>query len=287
MPITWTYTLSTKTQIEPKIYGKEITVNQNFLALDNPWVTDSVTMSQVYTAMILGVMLTVYPNTLTDFIEHPETWDATSLAIDILLPFIFAPFLAYRIYLIKKLSKIYFHRKTQSIYCRRGKKLFTLDWKTIHGGMLTMRVFYGNSWSISYALALACPRRDGSLHQRDCVWIDSNRPHDPAIRHVEELWEYLRHYMEHGPDKLPPPGPPNWWHRPMHAISLTPAEAWRHYVPWRTGEPGEMQGKKNWQLPFWAIVFPLTFPVAVCWYIICKAFNVKAAPVPPEAFALK
>ncbi|MCG8296635.1 hypothetical protein MID08_27720, partial [Pseudomonas entomophila] len=61
-------------------------------------------------------------------------------------------------------------------------------------------------------------------------------------------------------------------------------EAWRHYAPWRTGEPGEMQGKKNWQLPFWAVLFPYNFGLALCWYGVCQLFNVRAAPPPPEAF---
>ncbi|MCI1041137.1 hypothetical protein HWD98_27050 [Pseudomonas putida] len=90
--------------------------------------------------------------------------------------------------------------------------------------------------------------------------------------------------MAHGPDKLPPSSEPNWWHKPLHAICLTPAEAWQHYAPWRTGEPGEMQGKKNWQLPFWAVLFPYNLTVALCWYFVCKLFNVRAAPPPPAAF---
>ncbi len=49
-------------------------------------------------------------------------------------------------------------------------------------------------------------------------------------------------------------------------------------------EPGEMQGKKNWQLPFWAVLFPYNLTVAICWYFVCKLFNVRAAPPPPAAF---
>lgn len=285
MPIAWKFTPSTKTVTAPRLCGKKITVNDTFLALDNPWVTDSVTMGMIYTAMIIGTLLGTYPSIIEETLYTSLIEDPTLAAIHLLTPFIFAPFLAYRIYLIKKISQIYLNRKTQKIYCRRGRKLITLKWRTINGGQFTQRTFGGYYYGVSYALALASPRSDGSLNQTDCLWIDSNRPNDSSIQYVAEVWEYLRHFMEHGPDDLPPPGEPNWWHRPMHAISLTPVEAWRHYVPWRTGEPGEMQGKKNWQLPFWAIVFPLTFPVAVCWYIVCKVFNVRAAPVPPEAFA--
>ncbi|MNE09464.1 hypothetical protein D3C80_1021380 [compost metagenome] len=45
-----------------------------------------------------------------------------------------------------------------------------------------------------------------------------------------------------------------------------------------------MQGKKNWQLPFWALLFPYNLTVALCWYFVCKLFNVRAAPPPPAAF---
>lgn len=45
-----------------------------------------------------------------------------------------------------------------------------------------------------------------------------------------------------------------------------------------------MQGKKNWMLPFWAVLFPYNLSVAICWYIVCCLFNVKAAAAPAEAF---
>ncbi|MBK5001309.1 hypothetical protein IAE37_003585 [Pseudomonas sp. S31] len=185
---------------------------------------------------------------------------------------------------VKGLSSIYLNRSTQKLYFQRFSQLIVYDWRQTAGGIMKRTEFGGASFSTQYALALAPRRSDGTLHQKDCLWIDSNEPTAPDIKHVAEVWEYLRHFMDHGPDKLPSPSEPNWWHRPLHAICLPPSEAWRHYAPWRTGEPGEMQGKKNWQLPFWAVLFPYNFSLAVCWYLICRAFNVHAAPAPPEAF---
>ncbi len=206
------------------------------------------------------------------------------IAIQLLGPLLFIPFLAYRIFFIKNLSDIYFNRLTQKIYYKRINRLIIFDWNNIGGGVFKRTEFGGSSFSTSYALAFAPRREDGSLHQKDCLWVDSNEPTEPGVKHVAEVWEYLRHFMDHGPDKLPPPGESNWWHKPLHAICLTPAEAWRHYAPWRTGEPGEMQGKKNWQLPFWAVLFPYNLSVAICWYGVCRLFNVRAAPPPAEAF---
>ncbi|WP_346656544.1 DUF6708 domain-containing protein [Pseudomonas sp. SWRI51] len=199
-------------------------------------------------------------------------------------PFIFIPFLAHRIWSIKNTSSFYFNRHTQKIYFQRGRELKIFDWSLTTGGILSITERVNGSTAISYGLALAMPRADGSLHKNDCIWIDSNEPTESSIIHVAEVWEYVRQFMAHGPDQLPPAREPNWWYVPLDAICLTPAQAWRHYAPWRTGEPGEMQGKKLWQLPFWAVLFPYNLSVAVFWYAICRVFNVRAAPAPPEAF---
>ncbi|HEN8798987.1 TPA: hypothetical protein U8251_001558, partial [Pseudomonas putida] len=46
----------------------------------------------------------------------------------------------------------------------------------------------------------------------------------------------------------------------------------------------EMQGKKNWQLPFWAVLFPYNLTLAICWYGLCRLFNIRAAAPPQAAF---
>ncbi len=284
MAITKLFNPTKTTYSPPRISGQLQHIQNNILTLRNPWVVDSVFMAKLYTAMMIILALYTYPHlydpTLNYSLEGAYIFTA-ALAFG---PFIFAPFLMYRIFFIKNLSAFYFNRHTKKIYYLRIRKLITFDWSGIEGAQFTRREFGGSSFSTSYALAFAPPRADGKLYQKDCLWIDSNEPTEPDIQYVAEVWEYLRHFMDHGPDKLPPPGEPNWWHRPLHAICLTPAEAWRHYAPWRTGEPGEMQGKKNWQLPFWAVLFPYNFSLALCWYVICRVFNVRAAPPPPEAF---
>jgi hypothetical protein len=240
-------------------------------------------MGKLYCAIITISMIGFYPYLFDgEFMKYFESNPLlmTSFA---LTPFTFLPFLIYRIYFIKRLSGICFNRSTQKIYYQRLSKIFVFEWSNTGGGVFKRTEFGGSSFSTSYALAFAPRRTDGSLHQEDCLWVDSNEPTEPGVRHVAEVWEYLRHFMNHGTDKLPPPGEPNWWHKPLHAICLTPAEAWRHYAPWRTGEPGEMQGKKNWQLPFWAVLFPYNLTVAIAWYFVCKLFNVRAAPPPAEA----
>ena len=284
MAIIWLFSPSTKNHITPRILGQHIGTTCLVMSLRNPWISDSVFMGKIYTATFLATCAFSCATLFDEKIDYTLTGAHAFIAIFILLPFISAPFLAYRIYLIKNLSNIYLNRKTKKIYYERKGKLLAFEWRNTSGGLLRRREFGGSSFTISYALAFAPRRADGSLHQKDCLWVDSNEPTDSNVKHVAEVWEYLRHFMDHGPDKLPPPGEPNWWHKPLHAICLTPAEAWRHYAPWRTGEPGEMQGKKNWQLPFWAVLFPYNLTVAICWYGICRLFNVRAAPPPAEAF---
>ncbi|QHG65079.1 DUF6708 domain-containing protein [Pseudomonas putida] len=284
MATLWLFTPTGNSNHPPRIGGQITQINQTVLTLKNPWVTDSVFMGKIYTAMTIFLAIFIYPDIVDENFRDITFADIDSAIILLLCPLIFSPFLVYRIYFIKKLSAVYFNRSTKKIYYKRIGKLFIFDWHNVCGGVFKRTEFGGSSFSTSYALAFAPRREDGTLHQRDCLWTDSNEPTEPDIRYVAEVWEYLRHFMDHGPDKLPPPGEPNWWHRPLHAICLTPAEAWRHYAPWRTGEPGEIQGKKNWQLPFWAVLFPYNLSVAICWYVICRVFNVRAAPPPPEAF---
>jgi hypothetical protein len=284
MATLWIFTPTSDSKHPPRI-GDQITqIDQTVLTLKNPWVTDSVFMAKLYTAMTLALAILLYPDISDEEFRRTVLTDTHSIIIFWLCPLIFSPFLFYRIFYIKKLSAVYFNRSTKKIYYKRIGRLFIFDWKNVCGGIMSRTEFGGSSFSTSYSLAFAPRREDGTLHQKDCLWVDSNEPTEPEIKYVAEVWEYLRHFMDHGPDKLPPPGEPNWWHKPLHAICLTPAEAWRHYAPWRTGEPGEMQGKKNWQLPFWAVLFPYNLTVAICWYIICLLFNVRAAPAPPEAF---
>ena len=283
MAIIWIFNSTSDSGHKPDIGGQLVKVSKNTLCLRNPWVTDSVFMGKLYCAMTIALLIGFYPY-LIPSITDLYTEDTVLLLLFLTAPFIFTPFLIYRIYFIKVLSSFCFNRSTQKIYYQRLSKVIVFEWSNTGGGIFKRTEYGGSSFSTSYALAFAPRRADGSLYQKDCLWVDSNEPTEPGVKHVAEVWEYLRHFMDHGPDKLPPPGEPNWWHKPLHAICLTPAEAWRHYAPWRTGEPGEMQGKKNWQLPFWAVLFPYNLSVAICWYGVCRLFNVRAAPPPAEAF---
>lgn len=82
-----------------------------------------------------------------------------------------------------------FQSLNKKIFYKRLRKVLIFDWHNLGGGVFQRTDSGGSSFSTSYALAFAPRRADGSLHQKDCLWVDSNEPTDPDIKHVAEVWE--------------------------------------------------------------------------------------------------
>lgn len=281
MAIKWQFSHQARTGVPSTIRDQLISVDQNVLCLRNPWVADSIFMGKMYTALnipMLGYLCWVLLEQ-----ENYGVLFWTLLTCTIIFSIFTVILSGYRILIVKQLSNFHFNRKTKRVYYQRNKTLITFDWAQTEGGIFIRNEFGGRSFSTNFALAFGPRPAAGEEKDRIVLWVDSNHPNDPDPRYIAEVWEYIRQFMEEGPDKLPAPGEPNWWYVPLHRICLTPAEAWRHYAPWRTGEPGELQGKKNWLLPMWLLLFPYNLFSALCWYSVCRVFNVRSAPPPPEA----
>ncbi|MFG0829963.1 hypothetical protein ACF8R6_16480, partial [Pseudomonas sp. CJQ_7] len=169
MAISWIFTPSARSQFTPHISSQLLTINKHHLSLVNPWVSDSVFMGKLYTAMTLGLAAYIYPDIIDTDFRKSALADLHSLAQYIVAPLIFTPFIAYRIFFIKNLSNIYLNRATGKIIYQRNKKLISFDWTNIKGGVFKRTEFGGSSSSTSYALAFAPPRKDGSLHKKDCL----------------------------------------------------------------------------------------------------------------------
>lgn len=281
MTINWEFSPKTTTGVAPAVHDQLFEVSDEVLVLRNPWITDSVFSGKLFTSTnlltlgYLGWMLAGQKSYGAFF------WTLVGCTLGfILLSLVLS---GYRISRIKRLSNFYFNRKLERVYYQCGKTLIEFDWARTQGGLFARTEFGGRSFSTNYALAFGPQPAAGQEKERIVLWVDSNHSNDPDPRYVAQVWEYIRQFMEEGPDKLPAPGEPNWWHAPLHRICLTPAEAWRHYAPWRSGEPGEMQGKKNWLLPMWLVLFPYNMFSALCWYAVCRVFNVRGAPPPLEA----
>ncbi|MEK0335788.1 hypothetical protein SE916_24990, partial [Pseudomonas sp. 5FOS] len=158
---------------KPAIGGQLLSLSKNILYLRNPWVTDSVFMGKLYCAMIIVLMIGLYPDLLSYEAWSPYTFSPILIIGTVIGPFIFLPFLAYRIYFIKRLSSICLNRTSKKIYYQRLSKTLVFDWSNTGGGIFKRTEFGGSSFSTSYALAFAPRREDGSLHQKDCLWVDS------------------------------------------------------------------------------------------------------------------
>ncbi|WP_333997939.1 DUF6708 domain-containing protein [Burkholderia cepacia] len=288
MAMTWRFSRQTRIGVAPAIRDQLVSVDRDVLCLRNAWVADSVFMGRMYTVgnaimfvflVYMFFKLPLNSSQLPGFDLLIWTYIVGSA---VFLSF-FVALTWYRVFFIKRLSNFYFNRKTRKVYYQRNKTLIAFDWARTEGAEFVRNEFGGRSFSTNFALAFGPRPAPGDEQDRTVLWVDSNAPSDPDPRYIAEVWEYICQFMEKGPDHLPPPGEPNWWYVPLHRICLTPAEAWRHYAPWRSGEPGEWQGKKNWLLPMWLILFPYNLFSALCWYVVCRVFNVCSAPPPAEA----
>jgi hypothetical protein len=285
MAITWTYSRERRAGIDPAINDQFVSADCNVLTLRNPWIGDSVFMAKMYTSLTMVLLgVNTYIWTGSDIFAFEHRLDYYLAFIVLISSFVFAPFLWYRIFLIKRLTNFYFIRKLKKVIYLRNKTLIQFDWTQTEGGVFVRNEFSDAGFSTNFALAFGPQPAADQDKDRIVLWVDSNNSSDPDPRYVAQVWEYIRQFMEEGPDRLPAAGEPNWWYAPLHRICMPPAEAWRHYAPWRTGEPGEMQGKKGWLLPMWFVLFPYNMFSALCWYAVCRVFNVRGAPPPPEAF---
>jgi hypothetical protein len=187
-----------------------------------------------------------------------------------MLPCMFMALLLWgHIHTLKRRSYFYFNRHNQRVYYNDGKYLWIGNWSGAQGGLTSTTDVTNVGAVIRYYLELQLPnlgallspdRYDETRTPRPApptmvLQIDSNQGTIGLQQYVAEVWEYIRIFMEEGPRELPIPSEENRWESSCYRTYLTPMEALLRYVPWRTGKPGEKQGKKWWLLPFWARYF--------------------------------
>ncbi|GAB2801919.1 hypothetical protein [Dyella kyungheensis] len=284
---------SLATGAKPKIGDQYIGMGRNVLCLRRPFLEISVLLAQMY---VLVLILTIpFGVWLLYILFSVISSNPDLLWVGLLIPLSIGGFVLFAAMHLRrlKMSHIYFNRHTQHIYGKEGDQLYEGDW---HGVQASPSSFVDATnvgavrrFRLEMLVPSVRPLPPHRFWQKRMpegmflVRLMSNDDADPRTEFVAEVWEYVRTFMAHGPDTLPIPAEPNWWMLPLHRIVLTPREAFRHYVPWFTGEPGEHQGKRWLTLPFWAVLFPLTLSISLCWWALCCLVGIRPLLPPPEA----
>lgn len=261
---------------KPHLFDQLICMDEECLRLRNPDIAECAFMGKLYVSLSSAFVVAITLQFLDHFPFEPIV--LYLYLIGLAAPLFVIPFLCYRISLLKHLSHYSFNRNTQRISAHCGKKQFTCPWHRAELFLFIRNGFNGSGLFTQQSLAVR-DRCNPTRHPHGLAFcIDGNPASFPDPLQVLSVKAYIEHFMAHGPEGLPLPVCGNWWQVPHQRLYLTPKEAWRHYVPWRTGEPWEEQGKSNRLLLLWLVFFPWNMYAALCWYATCRLFKVQQAP---------
>ncbi|WP_240622249.1 hypothetical protein [Achromobacter mucicolens] len=209
MTINWEFSPETTTGVAPAVHEQLLDVSGDVLTLRNPWIGDSVSMAKMYTSLTMVLIcVNTYIWVGSDIFAFAHGLDYYLAFIILISSFVFTPFLWYRIFLIKRLTNFYFSRKLNKVIYLRKKTLIQFDWAQTEGGIFVRNEFGGAGITTNLALAFGPKPAAGQEKNRIVLWVNSNHSHDPDPRYVAQVWEYIRQFMEEGPDKVPAPGDP-------------------------------------------------------------------------------
>lgn len=285
MATDWIWTSKDGAGVQPAIGDQLVSIDNAYLRIRNPWTVESASSGKQYAAGLVATLigLTTY---LTAALTGQAMFDYVLILCIFLIALFFFLMLTLSVSFIKKRSDIIFSRLDRRVSFSDRGRVISGAWNAAIGGMVSKSEFTGAGLTVTHSLIIKMPVEsikpeiNGKRLESLFVSTESNQPIDPRVLYVAQVWEFIRLFMDEGPSKLPKPAEPNWWLAPEHRIYLTPAEAWRRYVPWRNGQPNEAQGKNNWLLPLWLLLFPYNMFCALCWYVACRVMKVQAAQPP-------
>lgn len=289
MSINWIWSSNDTAGVTPMIGDQLVETDDTRLRIRNPWVASSAATGKVYASVLVGGTGAATCFFLAEIYGKPKFDYAFLISMASLAVFV-SFMLAISLRIIKNESDFIFDRSAKQVYYRERRRLVAGNWRSAVAGQQSKVEFTGRAVVVMHSLILRmqaesvshCGTKSSPVSL--FVSVESNAPTEASEMYVGQVWEFIRIFMDEGPGKLPEPGESNWWNRPNVRIFLTPAEALRHYVPWRTGEPNELQGKSNWLLPLWLVFFPYNMFCALCWYAVCRVMKVQGMP-PPMHFA--
>lgn len=283
MAIDWIWLSNDSAGVLPAVGDQLVSMDRAFLRIRNPWIADSAMMGKLHASAVIGGGVAAACYFTAAALGY--AWFSYGLLITVASVWIFMVLvLVIRVRMIKNLSDFLFDRSSRKVYYRQHRQVVSGDWCSATAGHQSEVEFTGRAVVVVHSLIIRMQAESASMGNAETkpvslfVSIESNAPTEASEIYVGQVWEFIRIFMDEGPDKLPEPGESNWWNRPNVRIYLTPAEALRHYVPWRTGEPNELQGKSSWLLPLWLVFFPYNMFCALCWYAVCRVMKVQGMP---------
>lgn len=288
MATDWIWSSKDSVGVLPEIGGQLVSIDNTYLRIRNPWAVESASAGKLYAAGLVATISAFICYLLAVSAGHAIFSYAVVLFL-FLIALFFSLMLALSVCSIKTRSDIIFSRFDRRVSYSDCGRVISGAWNSAVGGMLSKSEFTGTGVIARHSLVIKIPVESGKPGMTEkgpeslFVSTESNEPTEPDVLYVAQVWEFIRLFMDEGPNKLPKPAESDRWLAPEHRICLTPAEAWRRYVPWRKDHPNETQGRNNWLLPLWLWLLPYNMFCALCWYAACSILNVRAAQPPIPA----
>ncbi len=182
--------------------------------------------------------------------------------------------LLWPIHVWKKIYPIRFSRKTRKVYCYWYGKTYSEDWDSINAYLKIQTDFNAKGAPlITPQINIEFHKGDGSVFTNILLGTSNSLTIEEE---AAAAWEYIRCYMEDGPDKLPDPD-----------LGINKALAFDELLSENTPFPIlKTDNKLMWPLhvalffPIRCIWFLITYPTEVLYYLLDK--KVKMNPFPAE-----
>jgi hypothetical protein len=182
--------------------------------------------------------------------------------------------LLWPIHVWKNHYPIRFSRKTHKVYCHWSGKTYIEDWDTIKAYLQTKLEFNAHGApSQTPQINIEFHNDDGSVAEHSVIGVDKG-----GLGYDEQaaaFWEYIRRFMEEGPEKLPLPKL-----RKME-VAMSPSQLWRQYFHITLWKKDASLFNKLLNIAFMPIIavwYAITFPTEVLYSFLDKHIDMKPFP---------
>jgi len=189
---------------------------------------------------------------------------------------VFGLSLLWPIHVWKTHYPIRFSRKTRKVYCHWYGKTYIEDWDTIKAYIQVKTDFNAQGApGQTPQINIEFHNDDGSVAEHSVIGTDKGGLY--LDEQAAAFWEYIRQYMEEGPEKLPAPK------LLKTEVDTNLSELRKQYLFPKLWDEGASLFTKLLNialLPFFLVWIAITYPTEVLYYFLDK--HVKMKPFPPE-----